>query len=91
MSDELPSVKRKRGPPRVHSGETAVISFRAPKKLAVQIGSVLSAIKLVEQRVGDADSAVLMDALEQRLRGLANRQPQLVEQTLRALHGTNAK
>lgn len=86
MSEETAPGKRRRGRPRVHLGETTVIAFRAPKKLAVQISSLLATIKLVERRCGESDSSVLMEALERRVRGLANEQPQIVEHVLRLLH-----
>ena len=86
MSDEAIPVKRGRGRPRVHLGETTVVAFRVSKKLAVQISSLLATIKLIEGRCGDADSDLLVEALEQRIRGLANQQPQIVEHVLRSLH-----
>ena len=88
MASGTGKVKRPAGRPRVHTSETTVISFRVPKRQATQIASVLSAIKLVERRVGETDGNFLIEALEQRLRGLTNQQPQIVEQTLRSLRGS---
>ena len=85
MSSSTVTTRRSAGRPRVHKTETTVISFRVPKKEAVQIAGLLSAIKLAERRVGEPDGNFLMEALKQRLRGLANRQPQIVKQTLRSL------
>lgn len=85
MATGTGKVCRAAGRPRVHKSETTVISFRVPKREAVQIAGLLSAIKLAERRVGEPDGNFLMEALKQRLRGLANQQPQIVEQTLRCL------
>jgi hypothetical protein len=83
MADESSRARRRGGRPRVHSGETTVISFRVAKRRGTHIAALLAAIKLADQRSHDPDSAVLVEALEQRLRGLANRNPQLVERMLR--------
>lgn len=85
MASGTSNVRSAVGRPRVHKSETTVISFRVPKRQAVQIASVIAAIKLVERRVGETDGNFLIEALEQRLRGLTNQQPQIVEQALRSL------
>ncbi len=87
MADNTEPARRKGGRPRVHAGETTVMSFRVGKKRGAQIVSLLAAIKLADQRVDDLDSDVLVEALEQRLRSLANRSPRLVAQVLRGLSG----
>jgi hypothetical protein len=85
MASGTGKVKRSAGRPRVHKSETTVISFRVPKAEATQIAGLLSAIKLAERRVGEPDGNLLIEALKQRLRGLANHSPQIVQQTLRSL------
>ena len=88
MSEDTAPVKRARGRPRVHQSETTVISFRVPKKQAADITAFLSTIRLTERRVDDPDGDLLVDALEQRLRGLQNQQPQLIEEVLRSSRST---
>lgn len=77
--------KRKRGRPRVHDGESTVVGVRMEKRRAIQFGSLIAAIKLADQRTNDLDADILLEALEHRLRALANRNPQIVERTLRAV------
>lgn len=86
MAGEVGVGKRKRGRPSVHGGETTVIGFRVAKHRAVRINGLLAAIKLADQRTDDLDSDVLMEALEHRLQGLANRNLQIVERALRSRH-----
>ena len=80
-SAQLP--KRGPGRPRVYANGTTVISFRVPTERARGIIGLIASIKLVEARCGDSDGTVLGEALEQRLRGLSNRSPAVVEDTLR--------
>ena len=62
---------------------TTVISFRVPTERARGIVGLIASIKLAEARCGESDGTVLGEALEQRLRGLSNRSPGVVEDTLR--------
>lgn len=61
---------------------TTVISFRVPTERARGIVGLIASIKLAEARCGESDGTVLGEALEQRLRGLSNRSPGVID-TLR--------
>ncbi len=75
--------KRGRGRPRIHPSGMTTISIRVPVEDAARVNRLLATIKLIEQRTHDRDSLVLIEALEQRVTNLGNRNPELVEQALR--------
>lgn len=76
---EMAKVKRRRGRPRRHGGNSTVISIRASKEQAIRIAGLLSAIRLGDQALGETDASVMVEALERRARQLANRAPQVLK------------
>ena len=79
----LPPAKRGRGRPKLHPNGMTTVSIRVPAEQAARVHGLLATIKLIEQRPHDRDSLVLIEALEQRVASLGNRNPALVEQALR--------
>jgi hypothetical protein len=75
--------KRGRGRPRIHPGGMTTVSIRVPVEHAARVRSLIAAIKLIDQRPHDRDSLVLIEALEQRVASLGNRNPALAERALR--------
>lgn len=59
-----------------------MVSFRVPTDLAPRISALIASIKLGEARVRESDGNIMVEALEGRLRGLANRAPALVRMVL---------
>jgi hypothetical protein len=75
MSKEQAPVKRPRGRPRIHVGESVVLSIRVSEHQRDLIRGLLAAIRCAERRVHSPEGDILLEALEQRLRGLANQMP----------------
>ena len=71
--------KRRRGRPRRHGANSTVISVRASKEQAVRIAGLISAIRLGDQALDETDASVIVEALERRVRQLANRAPSVLK------------
>jgi hypothetical protein len=76
---EKAKTKRRRGRPRRHGANSAVVSVRASKEQVVRIAGLISAIRLGDQTLEETDASVIVEALECRVRQLANRAPQVLK------------
>lgn len=56
-----------------------MISVRASKEQAVRIAGLISAIRLGDQTLDETDASVIVEALERRVRQMANQAPQVVK------------
>jgi hypothetical protein len=58
------------------------VSVRIPVEQSARVHGLVAIIKLIEQRSQVADWQVLIEALERRVAGLENRNPDLVRRAL---------
>ena len=85
MVGEQNTSKRGRGRPRIHKGEPKTLSIRTTEKRFDLINGLLATIRLAERRTSESTETLILEALEQRVRGLENQNPALVRDILRAL------
>lgn len=71
--------KKQRGRPSRHGANSTVISVRASKEQAIRIAGFISAIRLGDQTLDETDASVIVEALERRVRQLANRAPSVLK------------
>lgn len=76
---EKAKAKGQRGRPSRHGPNSKVISVRASKEQSARIVGLISAIRLGDQTLDETDASVIVEALERRVRQLANRAPQLLK------------
>lgn len=76
---EKTKANRRRGRPCRHGANSTVISVRASKEQAARIAGLISAIRLGDQALDETDASVIVEALERRVRQLANRAPQVLK------------
>ena len=79
----LPPAKRGRGRPKLHPNGMTTVSIRVPAEQAARVHGLIATIKLIEQRPHDRNGLILIEALEQRVANLGNRNPALAEQVFR--------
>ena len=84
MVQKRPDTPRKAGRPRLHA-ETKLVQFRVPVEVAITIEGAVAVLKLVNQDVHTPSPVLLMEALRVRLNQLQNRNPKLVERTVRSI------
>ena len=56
-----------------------MVSIRASKEQVVRVAGLISAIRLGDQAPDETDASVIVEALERRVRELANRAPQVLK------------
>lgn len=76
---EKAKAKMRRGRPSRHGPNSTVMSVRASKEQAVRIAGLISAVRLGDQTMEETDASVIVEALERRVRQLANRAPQVLK------------